>query len=119
MTLKDCAIRLLTMPATYTHQMLCNELASKNMLPYITTIKARDVSEFSTWIRHADEEFMYVISGELNFISERYRPVKKAPKSCGFHWNCRARGSGAEPYSLLSDQVQFTDEVLSTGLNVS
>lgn len=61
--------------ATYTHQLLCNELTSKNMLPYIATIKARDLSEFNTWIRHAGEEFMYVLSGELDFISEHYRPL--------------------------------------------
>lgn len=61
--------------ATYAHELLCNELTSKNMLPYISTIKARDVSEFETWIRHAGEEFMYVLSGELTFMSEHYRPL--------------------------------------------
>lgn len=60
---------------TYNHELLCNELANKHMLPYISTIKARDVSEFENWIRHSGEEFMYVLSGELNFISEHYRPL--------------------------------------------
>lgn len=60
---------------TYLHELLCSELTSKRMLPYIATIKARDVSEFETWIRHSGEEFMYVISGELTFISEHYRPL--------------------------------------------
>lgn len=60
---------------TYSHELLCTELASKRMLPYIATIKARDVSEFETWIRHSGEEFMYVISGELTFFSEHYRPL--------------------------------------------
>ena len=62
--------------ATYAHELLCNELTSKSMLPYISTIKARDVSEFETWIRHKGEEFMYVLSGELTFMSEHYRPLK-------------------------------------------
>ncbi len=61
--------------ATYLHELLCPELTSKRMLPYIATIKARDVSEFETWIRHSGEEFMYVISGELTFLSEHYRPL--------------------------------------------
>ena len=61
--------------STYSHELLCSELASKRMLPYITTIKARDVSEFETWIRHSGEEFMYVLSGELTFFSEHYRPL--------------------------------------------
>ncbi len=61
--------------ATYTHELLCNELANKHMLPYLSTIKARDVSEFDEWIRHSGEEFMFVLSGELMFISEHYRPL--------------------------------------------
>lgn len=60
---------------TYLHELLCSELTSKRMLPYISEIKARDVSEFETWIRHSGEEFMYVLSGELTFISEHYRPL--------------------------------------------
>lgn len=60
---------------TYLHELLCSELTTKRMLPYIATIKARDESDFETWIRHSGEEFMYVISGELTFISEHYRPL--------------------------------------------
>lgn len=61
--------------ATYTHELLCTELTSKSMLPYIATIKARDISEFETWVRHRGEEFMYVISGELMLFTEHYRPL--------------------------------------------
>lgn len=60
---------------TYTHELLCAELSSKRMVPYISTIKARDVSEFDTWVRHSGEEFMYVICGSVNFLSEHYRPL--------------------------------------------
>lgn len=60
---------------TYSHELLCTELTSKRMFPYISTIKARDVSEFDSWIRHRGEEFMYVISGELTFFTEHYRPL--------------------------------------------
>ncbi len=61
--------------STYSHELLCTELTSKRMLPYVATIKARDISEFESWIRHSGEEFMYVLSGELVFISEHYRPL--------------------------------------------
>ncbi|MEX3010681.1 helix-turn-helix domain-containing protein [Hoeflea sp. TYP-13] len=61
---------------TYGHELLCTELSSKRMLPYISTIKARDISEFETWIRHGGEEFMYVISGELTLFTEHYRPLE-------------------------------------------
>ncbi len=61
---------------TYGHELLCTELTSKRMLPYISTIKARDISDFETWIRHRGEEFMYVISGELTLFTEHYRPLE-------------------------------------------
>ena len=60
---------------TYVHELLCGELVSKSMFPYVSTITARDVSQFETWIRHTGEEFMYVLSGELTFFSEHYRPL--------------------------------------------
>ena len=60
---------------TYRHELLCGELSSKRMLPYISTIKSRDISEFESWIRHRGEEFMYVISGELTLYTEHYRPL--------------------------------------------
>ncbi|AZV81042.1 XRE family transcriptional regulator (plasmid) [Parasedimentitalea marina] len=61
--------------ATYDHELLCTELSSKRMLPYISTIKARDVSVFESWVRHRGEEFMYVISGSLTLYTEHYRPL--------------------------------------------
>ncbi|MFA3920894.1 helix-turn-helix domain-containing protein [Ruegeria hyattellae] len=60
---------------TYRHELLCTDLTSKRMLPYISTITARDVSEFETWIRHDGEEFMYVISSDLVFHTEHYKPL--------------------------------------------
>lgn len=65
--------------ATYMHELLCSELTSKRMLPYVATIKARDISEFDNWVRHSGEEFMYVLSGELIFVSEHYRPLAMKP----------------------------------------
>ena len=62
--------------STYTHELLCGELVSKSMVPYISTIKARDVSEFESWIRHTGEEFMYVLSGDITLFTEHYRPLQ-------------------------------------------
>ncbi|NOD36522.1 MULTISPECIES: helix-turn-helix domain-containing protein [unclassified Ruegeria] len=61
--------------ATYLHELLCSDLTSKRMLPYIATIRARDISEFDPLVHHSGEEFMYVLSGELIFLSEHYRPL--------------------------------------------
>lgn len=60
---------------TYDHELLCTELTSKRMLPYFSRIKARDLSEFDSWIRHRGEEFMLVMSGELILYTEHYRPL--------------------------------------------
>lgn len=65
--------------ATYGHELLCNELSSKRMVPYISTIKAREVAEFESWVRHDGEEFMFVISGELTLHTEHYRPLQMKP----------------------------------------
>lgn len=59
---------------TYEHELLCVELMSKRMLPYVSTITARNESEFDEWIRHEGEEFLYVLSGEILFLCEHYRP---------------------------------------------
>ncbi|MCK0142850.1 XRE family transcriptional regulator [Aliiroseovarius sp. F20344] len=60
---------------TYTHELLCNELTSKRMVPYISTVTAREVSEYDDWVRHTGEEFMFVLSGELTLVTEHYRPL--------------------------------------------
>lgn len=62
--------------STYEHELLCSELISKSMLPYISTIKARAISEYDDWIRHRGEEFMYVLEGEVELHTEHYRPLR-------------------------------------------
>ncbi|MCT4657393.1 MAG: helix-turn-helix domain-containing protein [Cohaesibacter sp.] len=64
--------------ATYQHELLCTDLTSKSMLPYTSVIKARDFSDFDDWIRHRGEEFMFVLSGEVELHTEHYRPLKLA-----------------------------------------
>ncbi len=61
---------------TYEHQILANQLSNKKMLPYITTIRARDYSEFPNWVRHEGEEFMLVLKGSVMLHTEFYEPVE-------------------------------------------
>lgn len=65
---------------TYNHRMLCGELTSKSMLPYITTIMARSADEFPEWIRHKGEEFLLVLEGDIELHTEHYKP---SPMSVG------------------------------------
>lgn len=60
---------------TYEHELLGTELTNKRMVPFKTTIHARSFDDYGDWIRHAGEEFLYVLSGTLQFYSEFYEPV--------------------------------------------
>lgn len=60
---------------TYEHELLNTDLSHKRMVPFKTTVHARSFDEYADWIRHAGEEFLYVLSGELEFYSEHYEPV--------------------------------------------
>ncbi|MCW8884263.1 MAG: XRE family transcriptional regulator [Motiliproteus sp.] len=61
---------------TYEHQILATQLSNKKMLPYMTTVRARDFSEFPNWVRHEGEEFMLVLKGSVMLHTEFYEPVE-------------------------------------------
>jgi len=62
--------------ATYEHKMLAASLTQKSMIPYRARIRARAFEEFDGWVRHAGEEFLYVLTGEIRLITEFYAPVE-------------------------------------------
>lgn len=62
--------------ATYEHEIIAADISHKRMLPYRATVRARHVDEFDGWVRHDGEELLYVLSGEVEFFSEFYEPVK-------------------------------------------
>src|SRR5471030_825367 len=53
----------------YEYGMLASDLTGKRMVPMRAHIRARDVSDFPEYIRHAGEEFVFVLGGsvELRF----------------------------------------------------
>jgi len=62
--------------ATYEHEILASDLRAKRMLPYRAIVRARDFAEFDGWVRHDGEEFLYVLSGIVEFYTEFYAPVR-------------------------------------------
>lgn len=62
--------------ATYEHEILATALTKKAMLPYRATIRARRFEEFDGWVRHDGEEFLYVLTGVIQLITEFYEPVE-------------------------------------------
>lgn len=54
----------------YAYGMLANDLIGKRMVPVRARIHARALSDFPEYIRHAGEEFVFVLSGELELRFE-------------------------------------------------
>lgn len=61
---------------TYEHELLAETLTKKQMLPYRARVRARSMEEFDGWVRHAGEEFLYVLTGVICFYTEYYEPVE-------------------------------------------
>lgn len=62
----------------YAHELLCGELSHKQMMPFVTTVHARADNAGSDWSRHAGEEFVYVLDGEIELHTEFYQPERLA-----------------------------------------
>jgi transcriptional regulator with XRE-family HTH domain len=54
---------------------LCTELAGKKMTPMIGTITSRTLAESNGLLKHAGEEFAYVLEGQLELHTEYYSPL--------------------------------------------
>jgi transcriptional regulator with XRE-family HTH domain len=55
------------------------DLTNKQFAPIIGEIKARSLEEAGEFHRHDGEEFILVVSGELELHSESYVPLRLAP----------------------------------------
>ena len=60
------------------HTLLCNSMAHKDMIPFKTKILARSFDDFDEWSRHTGEEFVYVLTGEIELFTEFYEPARLA-----------------------------------------
>lgn len=61
--------------ATYAFELLATELARKKILPFKSKILARSLDEFGGWVRHEGEEFLFVLSGQVQVFTEHYSPA--------------------------------------------
>jgi len=70
----------------YDYEMLCADLTGKHFLPMVATLRARSVHDFPAGLlRHAGEEFIYVLEGTVTVHSEFYEPLRLEPgDSCYF-----------------------------------
>lgn len=69
----DKAVRVTT--PNYDYYYLCTELRRKRMIPVVTKIRASSREEFGDLVRHAGEEFIYVLKGRVVVHTEFYDTV--------------------------------------------
>lgn len=60
----------------YQYEMYCADLFRKQFTPLLTKITARSLDDFPQLPRHAGEEFIYVLSGEVELHTEHYEPTR-------------------------------------------
>jgi transcriptional regulator with XRE-family HTH domain len=69
----DRAVRVNT--RNYDYYYLCAELRRKRMIPVLTKIRAKSVSEFGELVHHSGEEYIYVLEGRIEIHTEFYDPI--------------------------------------------
>ena len=72
----DDSVRVTT--PNYDYYYLCTELRRKRMIPILTQIRAKSLSEFGDLVRHSGEEYIHVLEGSIVVHSEFYDPVDAA-----------------------------------------
>ncbi len=70
---RNHAIRVET--PNYDYYYLCTELRRKRMIPVTAVVRAKSLSEFGELVRHAGEEYFYVVRGRIVVHTEFYDPV--------------------------------------------
>jgi transcriptional regulator with XRE-family HTH domain len=59
----------------YTYATHAADITNKAMVPSLMRIHAREAPPPDQWSTHFGEEFIYVLSGTLEFFTEEYSPV--------------------------------------------
>ena len=59
----------------YDYFYLCTDLRQKRMVPVLTRIRAKSLSEFGDLVSHSGEEYIHVLEGSIVVHTEFYDPV--------------------------------------------
>lgn len=63
----------------HAHHYPAADLLGKMMTPIIIEVRARSLDEFGGLVRHTGEEYLYVLSGAMEFHSDLYAPLPLGP----------------------------------------
>lgn len=91
--------------AQYNYSVHATDLMRKHMAPLEIEVLARSVDDFENWGSHPGEEYVYVLSGEVEVHTELYAPVRLKPgESAYFDSNMRHAyvSVSAKPARVLS-----------------
>jgi transcriptional regulator with XRE-family HTH domain len=76
----DTAVRVNS--RNYDYYFLCPDLRKKRMIPIFGRPHAKTLEEFGELVRHAGEEFIFVLTGRVEVHTEFYEPVILEPGQC-------------------------------------
>lgn len=60
--------------AQYDYEMLCTDIANRQFVPLLAEVKARSLHSFDGLLSHPGEEFVYVLRGQIELVTEFYAP---------------------------------------------
>src|SRR5215475_10051507 len=60
---------------TYDYEYLCADLREKRMVPILCRIRAKSIDDFEEPLKHAGEEFVYVLEGKVEVHLQFYTSV--------------------------------------------
>ena len=75
------------------------------MIPIIITVRARSVDELGGLVRHAGEEYLYVLTGTMELHSDLYAPLPLEPGDSVYFDSGMAHAyvwTGKEPCTVLA-----------------
>jgi hypothetical protein len=61
------------------HHYPAADLLGKMMIPIIIDVQATSVEELGGLVRHAGEEYLYILSGRMELHSDLYAPLPLGP----------------------------------------
>src|SRR4051812_29144008 len=87
------------------HHYPAADLLGKMMIPIIIDVQARSVEELGGLVRHAGEEYLYVIRGTMELHSDLYAPLRLGPGDSVYFDSGMAHAyirTSAEPCMVLA-----------------
>ena len=60
----------------YDYLYLSTDITRKRMIPVLTRIRARSLTDFGPLLKHSGEEFIFVLEGAIEVHTEHYQPIR-------------------------------------------